>query len=283
MGEISRGEQNVIDDANEFVRQSANLQSEVPETSGIRPHPLIEATEQTLDTTRFGFGFGPKPLATIEPESGTPTTETGACCNEGACSQTTEAGCPGIFLGVGVPCDPNPCVCPCDPDTPNFIMEKDFVEWFDPDTQPAWPNTWDANDAYSDDIQGGDDPDCAPFEHHRVRVRFVLNTPFASTCILRWNILTVQLLNDFSFVFTNNIQETVIHLGDTIVGPFEIDSPGNSGCGTAYLNYYNYPAGGSGACCINGDFCALYFTSDDCANRAGIFGGNCTDCDPGPC
>ncbi len=70
MGEITRGEQNVIDDANEFVRQSANLQSEVPETSGIRPHPLIESTEQTLDTSRFGFGFGPKPLATVEPERG---------------------------------------------------------------------------------------------------------------------------------------------------------------------------------------------------------------------
>ncbi len=71
---MTQGERNVLDDANEFVRQSANIQSEVPETSGIRPHPLVESTEQTLDTSRFGFGFGPKPLATVEPTSGSSGT-----------------------------------------------------------------------------------------------------------------------------------------------------------------------------------------------------------------
>ncbi len=91
MGEISRGEQGVIDDLNEFVRQSANLQSEVPETSGIRPHPLVESTEQTLDTSRFGFGFGPKPLSIVEPESGSqPPSVT--CCPTATlvCDQITD-------------------------------------------------------------------------------------------------------------------------------------------------------------------------------------------------
>ncbi len=165
--------------------------------------------------------------------------------------------------------------CACDPILPFVIMQKDFVEWFDPDTQPAWPATWIANDAYSDDIQGGDDPDCVPFEHHRVRVRFVVtNAPIP--CTLRWNILNVILNNDFSFTFTNVIQETAIPAGTSIVGPFEIASPGLSGCGQPYISYYNYPAGGTGGCCINGTFCALYFTSDDCSNRAGTFEGNCT-------
>ncbi len=178
------------------------------------------------------------------------------------------------------PSTPPDCEC-FDPS--DVVMEKDFVEWFDPDTQPPWPNTWDANDAYSDDIDGGDDPDCVPFEHHRVRIRFVV-TGAPTRCTLRWNILNVQFfLVDFSFIFTNNIQETIIEAGDSVVGPFEIDSPGTSGCGTEYINFYNYPSGGTGGCCINLDFCALYFTSDDCANRAGTFGGNCTDCDPGPC
>ncbi len=177
------------------------------------------------------------------------------------------------------PCDDcTPTLCPCDPDTPFAVMQKDFVEWFDPDTQPAWPNTWDANDAFSDDIQTDDGGSgCIPFEHHRVRVRFVLtNAPAPSSCTLRWNILNVKFSNDFSFTFTNNIQETAVHVGDTILGPFEIASPGLSGCGTSFLSYYNYPSGGSGGCCLDGTFCALYFTAADCSNRAGTFEGNCT-------
>ncbi len=113
MGEITRGEQNVIDDANEFVRQSANLQSEIPETSGIRPHPLVESTEQTLDTTRFGFGFGPKPLADVTPESGGPPSgTTGACCVGSDCTIQTESDCTGMsgtYQGDDTVCDPNPC------------------------------------------------------------------------------------------------------------------------------------------------------------------------------
>ncbi len=175
------------------------------------------------------------------------------------------------------PCDDcTSTPCACDPILPFVIMQKDFVDWFDPDTQPAWPGTWIANDAFSDDIQGGDDPDCVPFEHHRVRVRFIITTP-GTRCLLRWNILNVKLNNDFSFTFTNNIQETIVEAADSIVGPFEIASPGLSGCGTPYLSYYNYPAGGTGGCCINGTFCATYFTSDDCSNRAGTFEGNCTN------
>lgn len=33
----------------------------------------------------------------------------GACCSGDVCDLTTEAGCAANFLGLGVPCDPNPC------------------------------------------------------------------------------------------------------------------------------------------------------------------------------
>ncbi len=154
-------------------------------------------------------------------------------------------------------------------------MQKDFVQWFDPDPQPAWPDTWSASDAYSDDIET-DDGGCVPFEHHRVRVRFVM-PPAPVRCTLKWNILHVQLSDSFSRTFTNNIQETIIEVGTTIIGPIEISSPGNSGCGTGLIENYNYPSGGTSGCCLEGTFCALYFTSTDCANRAGTFEGNCTN------
>ncbi len=113
MGEQTRGEAELLSDLNEFVRQSANLQSEVPETSGIRPHPLVESTEQTLDTTRFGFGFGPKPSSDVTPESGGPPTPMGACCDSGeGCTIRTEHQCihDGFtYQGNGTVCDPNPC------------------------------------------------------------------------------------------------------------------------------------------------------------------------------
>ncbi len=41
---------------------------------------------------------------------GGPPSTTGACCDdEGNCTITTEGECTGIFQGIGVPCDPNPC------------------------------------------------------------------------------------------------------------------------------------------------------------------------------
>ncbi len=44
----------------------------------------------------------------------TPSGTTGACCNEGVCTQTTEGDCSGTFQGVGSPCDPNPCCSTCE-------------------------------------------------------------------------------------------------------------------------------------------------------------------------
>lgn len=70
MGEQTKGEADLVDDLNEFVRQSSNLAADVPQTTGIRPHPVIEETEQTLDTSRFGFEFGPIPESESEPGSG---------------------------------------------------------------------------------------------------------------------------------------------------------------------------------------------------------------------
>lgn len=64
---MTKGEQDLITDLNEFVRQTADLTEDVPQTSGIRPHPVIEETETTLETTRFGFEFGPQPESESEP------------------------------------------------------------------------------------------------------------------------------------------------------------------------------------------------------------------------
>ncbi len=40
---------------------------------------------------------------------GPPPTDTGACCIDGVCSQTTEEGCSGVFQGIGVPCSGGLC------------------------------------------------------------------------------------------------------------------------------------------------------------------------------
>ncbi len=112
MGEQTKGEADLVSDLNEFVRQSANIQSEIPETSGIRPHPLVESTEQTLDTTRFGFGFGAQPEAAVEPGGG-PSRLTGACCfGDGSCLIETAVQCylnGGTYQGDSSDCSPNPC------------------------------------------------------------------------------------------------------------------------------------------------------------------------------
>lgn len=58
---MTEGEQLVLADANEFVRQTQNLTSDVPITSGIRPHPQIEVTETTLNLSRFGMEIASTP------------------------------------------------------------------------------------------------------------------------------------------------------------------------------------------------------------------------------
>lgn len=60
---MSPGEQLVLNDANEFIRQTANLIDEAEQSTGIRPHPVIEESETVLETSRFGMQFGPEPLA----------------------------------------------------------------------------------------------------------------------------------------------------------------------------------------------------------------------------
>lgn len=66
---MTEGEKLLIDDLNEFVRQSSD-QLEEQQSTGIRPPPKIETTEQTLDTTRFGMEFSPEPLAEAAPGGG---------------------------------------------------------------------------------------------------------------------------------------------------------------------------------------------------------------------
>src|SRR2546430_2046518 len=69
---MTEGEKFVLADANEFIRQTANLIDEAEQSTGIRPHPIIEESETVLETTRFGMQFAPEPLAESEPGAGQP-------------------------------------------------------------------------------------------------------------------------------------------------------------------------------------------------------------------
>ena len=69
MSESTHGEQELISDVNEFVRQTSNLTSDLPQTSGVRPHPSVESTESVLETVRFG--------QIIEQQSDEPSPESG--------------------------------------------------------------------------------------------------------------------------------------------------------------------------------------------------------------
>lgn len=62
-------ERKIYNDAQE---QSLQFASEEPETSGIRPPPKIEVSEQTLDGEIFGFDFAGQPFSTAEPGASTP-------------------------------------------------------------------------------------------------------------------------------------------------------------------------------------------------------------------
>lgn len=125
---MTRGEQLVLDDANDFVRQATEQLEDQDQSTGIRPYPVIEASETTLDTTRFGMQFGPKPLSEAEPGSEAPPPEepTGACCVDEFCSITTEAHCAeleGVYQGDGTSCSPDPCACVCPSDFANVNVE----------------------------------------------------------------------------------------------------------------------------------------------------------------
>src|SRR6266446_9171633 len=70
--------------------------------------------------SRRGFMFNPPATDDSGAGIGTspppPPPATGACCIGTDCSILTEADCiaaGGIFQGIGVPCDPNPCMPPC--------------------------------------------------------------------------------------------------------------------------------------------------------------------------
>lgn len=70
-------ERKVLEDAEQQAFDTAQAFYDVP-TSGIRPPPLIEETETTLDPQLFGFEFGQQPEAEVEPES---TSQGGGCAD----------------------------------------------------------------------------------------------------------------------------------------------------------------------------------------------------------
>lgn len=59
----------VLEDAEQSVFDSMTELADAQSTSGIRPPPLIEETESTLDPQLFGLDFAPQPEAESFPES----------------------------------------------------------------------------------------------------------------------------------------------------------------------------------------------------------------------
>lgn len=72
-------ERKVLEDAEQQAFDTASAFYDVP-TSGIRPPPLIEETETTLEPQLFGFEFGQQPEAEAEPESS--STGGGISCSD---------------------------------------------------------------------------------------------------------------------------------------------------------------------------------------------------------
>lgn len=56
---MTQGEQNLLNDLNEFVRNTANLLEDRPQTTGIRQNPVIESSESSLVLKKFGGDFAP--------------------------------------------------------------------------------------------------------------------------------------------------------------------------------------------------------------------------------
>lgn len=65
---MTEGERLLIGDLNDFVRYTSQLLDETKMGSGIRPHPVIESTESSLETTRIGMTIQDTPEE-IDPGS----------------------------------------------------------------------------------------------------------------------------------------------------------------------------------------------------------------------
>lgn len=52
---MTEGERLLIADLNDFVRYTSQLLDETRMGNGIRPHPVIESSETSLETSRFGL------------------------------------------------------------------------------------------------------------------------------------------------------------------------------------------------------------------------------------
>ncbi len=192
----------------------------------------------------FDGGYKPAVALALPPGEEEPTAEeftgeepppgdTGACCIDDSCSVLTQAECMaanGAFLGVGTPCTPNPCpICDCHL---NVTLQTDCVQWNEPDVQPPWPGTWDCVGGFSLDNHLLVDDECVLFGHSRVRYRFqIVDAP--EGCTLRWAVFTEfkQNSGDDS-VITDVIMTAPITAGSSVIGPFEVDPPGDQGsCG----------------------------------------------------
>lgn len=58
---MTEGERLLIADLNDFVRYTSQLLDETRMGSGIRPHPVIESSETSLETTRIGLSIQDTP------------------------------------------------------------------------------------------------------------------------------------------------------------------------------------------------------------------------------
>lgn len=116
---MTPSERQILEDAENQAFETSVAFNE-PRTRGIRPEPVIDQTETSIEAQPFGLDFAVDntgqtnvdlsgPIAhTIPPPSG----PVGACCFGSECFTLSEDGCNaagGTYQGDGTDCDPNPC------------------------------------------------------------------------------------------------------------------------------------------------------------------------------
>lgn len=114
------GDLNPDEAASSFAR---SLRARGGRGSGLRPEPLIEVNETTIEPQRIGIGLsGSQPSAQAFPGGGGGSPTLWACCHsDDTCTDTTAAACDGTYL-IGQHCVDDPCGC-CSVTSIELIVE----------------------------------------------------------------------------------------------------------------------------------------------------------------
>lgn len=59
---MTKAEQNLIDDLNEFIRQTSGLIGDRAPSTGILPDPEIQVEQSVSQSVRFELKFAPEPF-----------------------------------------------------------------------------------------------------------------------------------------------------------------------------------------------------------------------------